>query len=230
MKAGMNGAEVRGMVFEGLASCDVECNMILVALAGQEKHFHPLYDARYRAERGRWAKLVIGARYAEMIVSSTIMAKIAVAPTKEEQRVHSALQRATVEYADLYRCGMSEARIYSEVGERFMGIEQETGLQGFGKSAYFHHLGGPTSPFGNRDYLIEAGGTRQMFQWMQFAINPCDVLHFTKVELQGVVTPEGAPVILDGSRFVPKNLELFSEIHAKAGTVAAVANVVETTA
>ena len=55
---GMNGAEVRGLVFRNLAVHNVESNLILVALAGQEKHFHPLYSSRYRTERGCWVKLV----------------------------------------------------------------------------------------------------------------------------------------------------------------------------
>ena len=227
LKVGMNGAKVRGMVFSGLASRDVECNLILVALAGQEKHFHPLYDSRYRAERGGWVKLVTGTRYAELIVSATVMAKIASSPSKEEELVYAALQRGVVEYADLYRNGMSESDIHKEVGERFLKIEREAGLRGFQPSAYFHHLGGPTSPLGNRDYILEAGGARGMFPWMQFAINPCDVLQHTKAELQGIVMPEGAPLMLDGSRFVPKDLGLFSEIRARGGTVAMVANVIE---
>jgi Xaa-Pro aminopeptidase len=227
LEAGMNGAEVRGRVFHNLASRDVECNLILVALAGQEKHFHPLYNSRYRAERGSWVKLVAGARYAELIVSVTAMAKIAASPKKEESQVYAALQRGTVEYADLYRNGMSEADIYTKVGERFMRIERETGLKGFQPSAYFHHMGGPTSPLGNRDYLIEPSGTHLMFPWMQFAINPCDVLQYTKIELQGIVMPEGAPHVLDGSRFVPKDLGLFSEFRTQGGTVAMVANPIE---
>jgi hypothetical protein len=227
LKVGLNGAEVRGMVFSGLASQDVECNLILVALAGQEKHFHPLYDSRYRTERGCWVKLVAGARYAELIVSVTAMAKIASSPSTKESRVYAALQMGAVEYADLYRSGMSESDIYTQVGARFMRIERETELKGFQPSAYFHHMGGPTSPLGNRDYLLEPGGTRRMFPWMQFAINPCDVLQYTKVELQGIVMPEGAPLMQDGSPFVSKDLGLFSEIRAQEGTVATVANVIE---
>jgi Xaa-Pro aminopeptidase len=226
LEVGMNGAEVRGRVFSGLASRDVECNLILVALAGQEKHFHPLYDARYRVERGGWVKLVTGTRYAEAIVSATVMVKVGCPPSKEESRVYAALQRGVVEYADLYRNGMSESQIHKEVGERFARIERETGLGGFQASAYFHHLGGPTSPLGNRDYILEAGGTRSMFPWMQFAINPCDVLQHTKAELQGIVMPDGAPLMLDGSRFVPKDLGMFSEVRAQGGTVAMVPNVI----
>jgi hypothetical protein len=65
-----------------------------------------------------------------------------------------------------------------------------------------------------------------MFPWMQFAINPCDTLQYTKVELQGIVMPEGAPLMLDGSRFVPNDLALFSEFRAEGATVAKVANVI----
>jgi hypothetical protein len=229
IKVGMNGAMVRGMVFGGLASRDVECNLILVALAGQERHFHPLYDSRYRAARGCWVKLVTGTRYAELIVSATVMVKIASSLSREEHRVYAALQRGVVEYADLYRNGADESHIHDEVGKRFAKIERETGLTGFQASAYSHHLGGPTSPLGNRDYILEAGGTRTMFPWMQFAINPCDVLQQTKAEIQGIVMPEGAPLILDGSRFVPKDLGLFSEIRSEGGTAAMVANVIEAT-
>ena len=227
LKVGMNGAEVRGMVFKGLALQDVETNLIMVALAGQEKHFHPIYSSRYRTERGSWVKIVTGARYAELIASVTAMAKIAASPTNEEARVYAALQRGSVEYADLYRNGMSESDIYTQVGERFMRIERETGLRGFHPSAYFHHMGGPTSPLGNRDYLLQAGGSQRMFPWMQFAINPCDVLKYTKVELQGLVMLENAPLMLDGSRFIPEDLGLFTEIRSQGGTVASVANVIE---
>ena len=115
---------------------------------------------------------------------------------------------------------------YAAVGDRFLRIEKETGLEGFGQSAYFHHMGGPTSPLGNRDYLLEKGGTRRILPWIQFAINPCDTMQLTKVELQGVVMPEGAPRMLDGSLFVPPELELFSEIRVEGGTTTRVANII----
>jgi hypothetical protein len=224
---GMNGAEVRGELFRNLAEQDIECNLILVALAGQERHFHPLYNSRYHTERGCWVKLVAGTRFAELIASTTAMVKIASSPTKEEARVYAALQRGAVEYADLYRSGSKESEIYAEVGKRFAMIESETGLKGFQPSAYFHHMGGPTSPMGNRDYLLEAGGGHTLHPWIQFAINPCDVLQYTKVELQGIIMPEGPPRMLDGSIFVPSVLGLFSEVRAGERTIARVANVVE---
>jgi len=229
LRAGMHGAEVRGQVFHSLASRDVESNLILVALIGQEKHLHSLYSSRYLTERGCWVKLVVGGRYAEIIVSTTAMIRIGSPPSRAEARVYAALQRACVEYADLYREGKSEAEIFTGVGERFKEVENDTGLKGFHRSAYLHHLGGPTSPLGNRDYIIDPQGSRRMFPWMQFAINPCETFYDTKVELQGIVMPEGTPHMLDGSRFVPKNLGLFTEIRARGGTAAMVANIVTAT-
>ncbi|MGA2378783.1 MAG: hypothetical protein ABSG85_05695, partial [Spirochaetia bacterium] len=94
----------------------------------------------------------------------------------------------------------SESEIYRGAGAKFAEIENGHGLKGFQPSAYNHHMGGPTSPLGNRDYLLQEAGSRVMFPWMQFAFNPCDVLQFTKVELPGIVMPEGPPRLLDGSR------------------------------
>jgi hypothetical protein len=227
LETGMRGAAVRGMVFQSLAEHDVECNMILVALPGQEKHLHPLYSSQYRVENGGWVKLVAGGRYGELIVSVTTMAMVGRPLSDGETRVYSALQQATVEYADQFRSGASEADIYRGAGAKFTEIENARGLKGFGRSAYNHHMGGPTSPLGNRDYLLQEAGSRIMFPWMQFAINPCDVLQDTKVELQGIVMPEGPPRLLDGSRFLPKDLGLFTPFRASGGTTGQVANVVE---
>ncbi len=227
LQPGTTGAAVKGLVLQSLAARDVECNLILVALAGQEKHLHPLYSSDYRVDQGCWVKLVAGGRYAELIASVTVMAKIGSRLSAEEKGIYNALQQGAVEYADLYRRGAVESDIYREVGARFAEVEKKHGLQGFQASAYHHHLGGPISPLGNRDYLLEEGGTRSMFPWMQFAINPCEVLRNTKVELQGIVMPDGAPLVLDGSRFVPRNLGFFSEFRASGGTVASVSNDVE---
>lgn len=227
LEAGMTGATVRGIVFQSLAEHDVECNMILVALAGQEKHLHPLYSSQYHIENGGWVKLVAGGRYAELIVSITVMAMVGRLLSDGETRIYSALQQAALEYADLFRNGASEADVYRGAGAKFAEIQNARRLKGFQPSAYNHHMGGPTSPLGNRDYLLQEAGSRVMFPWMQFAINPCDVLQFTKVELQGIVMPEGPPRILDGSRFVPKDLGLFTPLHASGGTAGQVANVVQ---
>ncbi len=227
LEPGMNGAHVRGLMLRNLSLRDIENNLALVALAGQEGHFHPLYNARYRVENGCWVKLVGGCRYAELIVSITVMALIGRRPSPRESAVYAALQQGAAEYADLFRAGAGESQIYAEVGERFQRIEDRTGLRGFQPSAYFHHMGGPTSPLGNRDYLLERTGTHRAFPRMQFAINPCDVLQKTKVELQGIVMPGGGPPrMLDGFRFAPQDAGLFTALHASGGTEANVSNVV----
>jgi Xaa-Pro aminopeptidase len=226
LQAGMNGAQVRGLIFRNLAERDIECNLILVALAGQEKHYHPLYNSRYKLENGCWVKLVAGSRYAEHIVSATAMVRYGGRISPEEARIYAALQEGAMEYADLFRSGAIEADIHREVGARFIEVEKKRGLRGFGPSAYFHHMGGPTSPIGNRDFLIDPNGVRRMFPWMQFAINPVDVFQSTKVEMQGIVQPTGAPHILDGFRFTPPERDVYTEVRVKGGASGKVANLV----
>jgi hypothetical protein len=226
LAVGMDGEAVRGEVARSLAEHRLDHNLILVALAGQERHLHPLPDARYRAERDGWAKLVVGARYAELIVSATVQVKLGRAPSPEARGAYAALQRAAVEYADCYRAGAVEGEIYAELGRRFKRVAEETGTAAIAESAYLHHPGGPCSPLGNRDYLLAAGGTRTMLPWTQFAINPVEALADTKVELQGVVMPEGAPLVLDCSARVPKGSMSFSQVTAAAGTRAMVADII----
>ena len=91
LEPGMTGAALKGMVFHSLAAREVECNLILVALAGQEKHLHPLYSSDYRVEEGCWVKLVAGGRYSELIASVTVMAKVGGRLTSEEICIYSAL-------------------------------------------------------------------------------------------------------------------------------------------
>jgi Xaa-Pro aminopeptidase len=203
LEPGMNGSQVRGIVIQNLARQDIECNLMMPALAGQEKHFHPLYNSRYRIADDGWIKLVVGSRYSELIFSATLMARFGAPISREERRLYAALQEAAVEYAGLYRSGAVESDLHREAGTRFMAIERKHGIAGFHSSACFHHMGGPTSPLGNRDYLIEAGGTRRMFPWMQFAINPVDVFQSLKVELQGITMPEGAPRMLKSGELHP---------------------------
>ena len=227
LQPGMNGAEVRALLLYNLLRRDVDCNLVLVALAGQENHYHPLWDARYRLEKDCWVKLVAGGRYAEMIVSATIMVRFGSRAPDEARRAYRALQEAAVEYADCYRNGAVEGDIYQEIGRRFDRVGQTHDIPGFGESAYAHHTGGPTSPIGNRDHLIEKGGRRAVFPWMQFAINPVEVLFNTKVEAQGIVLPEGAPHMLDGSLFTPPELMSFREVVSVNGTRAKIAEVIE---
>lgn len=198
LKVGQDGLTVRGMILLELARLGVDANLVLVALSGQEDHLHPIASRAYRVEKGRWMKLVVGARYAEHIVSQTLMVKLGGAAAAREVEVYRALQQAAVEYADLYREGAVERDIYTGMIERFRLVEKETGLKGFAKSATLHHPGGGTSPLGNRDRMIDPVGRRIFESWTQFAVNPVDTLCGMKVEIQGMVKPSGAaPLILD---------------------------------
>jgi hypothetical protein len=197
-KEGMDGLTVRGMVLNNLARHGIDANLVLIALAGQETHLHPIASAQYRIQKGWWIKLVIGARYAEHIVSQTLMVKPGGKISERETEVYHALQQAALEVADLYREGAPESDIYQGMIDRFEQVEKESGLKGFAKSATLHHPGGGTSPLGNRDRMIDPSGTRVCEPWTQFAINPVDALLGLKVELQGVIQPDGAPpLILD---------------------------------
>ncbi len=218
IEPGMNGAEVRARTLSNLLSHDIDCNLVLVALKGQEAHLHPLWDARYRIEKECWVKLVSASRLADMIVSTTVMVKFGSRLTTEMLASYHALQEGAMEYADCYRAGASESELYTELGRRFAGLEKKHGIPGLGASAYAHHLGGPTSPIGNRDYIIEKGGTRRMFPWMQFAINPVENRFLTKVEVQGIVQEQGPPHMLDITRFTPAGLLEFREVVSAGGT------------
>ena len=53
-----------------------------------------------------------------------------------------------------------------------------------------------------------------MFPWMQSSVNPLEVPRNAKVELQGLVLPEGPLLVLDGS------LEIEEERRGFGGTTA----------
>ncbi len=220
---GQNGEQVHDLLRRNFADFGVESNMFLVALKGQESHLHPLYDARYKVPAKGWVKLVTAGRLADVIVSETLMVKFGKI-TAKEQAAHSALQEAALEYADLYRNGMNERAIYEGCGEAFALIEKKHGLKGFAKSAYLHHLGGPTSPLGNRDYCLSPANRADVFAGMSFAINPVECLFGTKVEVQGVVTESGAPYMLDFSKMTDPKLATFRPVVSANGTRALMPN------
>jgi hypothetical protein len=226
IEPGMDGEEVQAFVRGRLSRRRIESNLVLVAVGGQEGHLHPLYDRTFRIEPDCMAKLVVGARFAELIVSASVMVGFGRSPDERQLLAYRALQQGAIEYADCYRAGAVEAELYEEIGRRFARIEKKLGLPGFADSAYAHHLGGPTSPLGNRDYLIEEGGLRTVFPWMQFAVNPVEVLFNAKVELQGLVLPEGPPLILDGSARVEAERLGFSRLTGSGGTSGLVADVI----
>jgi hypothetical protein len=227
IEPGMNGAEVRARALGNLFSHDIDCNLVLVALKGQEGHLHPLWDARYTIEKDCWVKLVTAARLADMIISATVMVKFGSKVSADALASYHAIQEGALEYADCYRSGAVEGTIYTELGRRFDMLEKKHGIAGFAAAAYAHHPGGPTSPIGNRDYLIQKGGTRRMFPWMQFAINPLETRFLTKVEVQGIVQPEGPPHMLDISRVTPAGMVAVRTVSSAQGTKAIVAEIVQ---
>lgn len=225
IEPGMNGVQVRQIMMNNMVDLGLETNMLLVALKKQENHLHPLYNDKYKITTNSMLKLVSAGRLGDVIVSATQMVRFGKV-TKKEEANYAALQQAVVEYADLYRNGANEHDIYLECGKRFKKIERDFGLKGFGKSAYLHHLGGPTSPMGNRDYCLNKTSSNTCFAGMSFAINPVDCLTGTKVEVQGIVNAEGAPTMLDYSLYTPEDMLTFSEVTASGGTVAKISNII----
>jgi Metallopeptidase family M24 len=216
---GMNGMEARGLLLYNLGRHNIDANLTLIALSGQEFYLHPIASANYVVEKGKWLKLVVGSRFAEHIVSQSLMVKLGGRVSEYEQTVYHALQDAAIEYADCYRVGAIEHGVYAEIIERFQKVEHKYGLKGFAKSATLHHLGGGTSPLGNRDQMLDPVGNKILSPWTQFAINPVDTLAGFKVELQGIIQPKKKPpFILKMSEFT--NGLNFRKVTAEGGTTA----------
>lgn len=226
LRPGMNGPAVHALLYANLAAQGIETNMILLALKGQQAHLHPLYGEQYKVASNCMLKLVTAGRFGDVIVSQSQMVKFGRLTAKEEA-VYAALREATVEYADLYRAGAAEKDVWAESGRRFAMVEKKHGLKGFAKSAYLHHSGGPTSPLGNRDYCIAKDSRGRCFPGMSFAINPCDAMgQGLKVEVQGVVTADGAPRMLDAGAGAPPELLPRAKVVASGGTACVVQDVI----
>lgn len=217
LNVGMNGMEVQGLMAYNLGKCGIDSNLRLVALPGQNDFLHPVASVKYQVEADKWLKLVVGSRYAELIVSQTLMVKLGGEVTEREQLIYHALQDAAVEYAGCYRAEAVEKKIYGKMIERFKAVEEKHRLKGFAGSATLHHPGGGTSPLGNRDWMLNPEGNRKYQPWTQFAINPVDALAGFKVELQGIVQDSGSPFILNMSKYT--DIE-FRKIESAEGTSA----------
>ena len=226
LRPGMNGPDVHALLYGNLAAHGLETNMILLALRGQQGHLHPLYGEQYKVAPNCMLKLVTAARFGDVIVSESQLVKFG-RLTAKETATYAALREAAVEYADLYRAGAAERDVWAESGKRFAAVEKKYGLKGFGRSAYLHHCGGPTSPLGNRDYCIDKSSSGRCFPGMSFAVNPCDALGCgLKVEIQGVVTADGAPRMLDPGTAAAPDLLPTSEVAAAGGTVCRVQDII----
>jgi len=218
---GMNGMEARGLLLQNLARCEIDANLVLIALTGQECHLHPVASSKYKIEKGTWLKLVVGSRYAEQIVSQSLMVKLGGNASEREQRVYHALQDVAVECAACYRPEKTQREIYSQMLKAFRNVERQYNLKGFAASATLHHPGGGTSPLGNRDRMLDPQSEKTFEPWAQFAINPVDSLLGFKVELQGIVAEAGQnPFLLKMSEFTGDILN-FRPVKASDGTTGA---------
>ncbi len=220
LKPDMNGLQVRALLLKNLAEENIDANLVLICLDGQQSHLHPIASANYFVKKDKWLKLVVGSRFSEHIVSQSLMVKLGGKVTEYEQRVYNALQDSAVEYADCYREGKQESEIYKEMIDRFAWVAGQYDLKEFSKSAKLHHPGGGTSPLGNRDRMLDPKSCRKLDQWTQFAINPVDILQGFKVELQGIILPgDKPPFILDMSEYCKDTIN-FREVVSQGGTVA----------
>lgn len=197
LRPGMTGWEVRSAIYEAYHNRHIEMNLVMLGLSNMQKHAHPVVEDDSIVQTGDIVKLVVGARYFDMIHSASQLVAIGREPEEQELYVHRALQEATLDYADRYRNGAVESDLYRCLGPIFQTIAEKKALVGFEKSAYLHHGGGPLSPLGSRDFVVSAQGTRGILPYAQFALNPVDALLYLKFELQGVTLPSGAPLILD---------------------------------
>jgi len=197
LRKGMTGWDVRTSVYHAYHERHLELNLVLLGLSGMERHLHPVVMDDSLVEEGSVVKLVVGARYFDMFHSASQLVKIGSDPTEKELAVHAALQETALAYADQFRTGATEGVLYDSLGPICSEVAERRGIKGFERSAYLHHPGGPLSPLGNRDFIIEKGGERRLFPFAQFSVNPVDAVVYLKCELQGVVMPAGPPTIID---------------------------------
>jgi hypothetical protein len=197
LQEGMNGEDVRNLIYSMYHERGMELNLVLIGLPGMEKHLHPVYDERKQVVKGKLIKLAVGARYCDMFHSASQMVKLDEELSGPESQAYAALRDAALAYADLYRIENDEGMMYEKMGKVFQEAARKHELPGFEKSAFLHHAGGPLSPLGNRDYTLVKGGTRRLIPYSQFAINPIDCLVYTKFEVQGMVRPGREPLIFD---------------------------------
>ncbi len=195
---GTTGWVIRGEVLKRLSEACVECNEVLVGVSGQENFLHPVVNDGYRIEAGSFAKVAIGARYYDALYSITATAKYGTPLTKYEKRSESAMMAAALGYASRFRTGTRESDLYAAVHKVFQDVEDGFQVAAFADSAYYHHLGGPLSALGNRDYLISKDGRNTIGAYHMFSINPVHRETGIKIELQGITGTDGEePRIID---------------------------------
>jgi len=204
VRPGMNGWDLRTLVYTIFHEKHLELNQVVLGLSHMESFQHPIVEDESVVEKGSFIKIVVGARYMDMLHSASQMVKIEDDISPLEMKVYEALTDFSLRYASTFTSGAIEKDIYEGIASIAKDVEKDYQLKGFSQSAYLHHLGGPLSPLGNRDFLITKGATRKILPYSQFAINPVDPIFNHKCELQGIVLPEHAPLILDEFALVEK--------------------------
>jgi|GEM_PF-761419 len=197
LKEGMTCWDVRSLIYSCCHARGIELSMVLTGLSGMEAFLHPVWDERFHIQKGTVLKLAVNARFCDMFHSATQLVTVGIPPASYQRRVHNALQDAALAYADAYRAHAAESTVYHQLDAVFRRTAEVHALPGFEQSAYLHHPGGPLSPLGSRDFILQPEGTRLLYPWAQFAVNPVDCLTYSKYELQGIILPEGPPLILD---------------------------------
>ena len=224
---GITGLQLKGRITGILNELGIEENLVLIGLERQESYLHPLARMEYSVPRKGMIKIAVGSRYADALYSGTMTIYIGEKVPENLQKNYEALRKGALEYADLYTPGAREKDIYARVYDIFTRIENDFGIPNFRESAYLHHLGGPLSGLGNRDYLVSPHGEHSVDPWRQFAVNPVDAITYTKVEIQGIVKPSGPPHILDVSRYCIDSPIGFTTTISSKGTEAQLPDILE---
>ncbi len=197
VNSGMDGWTLRSLVYESYHKRHLELNQVILALDGMSSYQHPMVEDDSVVKEGSIIKIVTGSRFFDMFHSATQLVKIDNRVTNEENYLYHALQEMAIEYAKKFIPNTSEELLYASLIPIATTIEEKYNISNFKESAHIHHAGGPLSPLGNRDFVITQNGTRKIFPYTQFSINPVDSILHLKCELQGVVIPDDSPMILD---------------------------------
>ena len=197
VEAGMNGWDIRSIVYETYHKKHIELNQVVLGLEGMEKYQHPIVQDDSIVNKRNIIKIVTGSRYIDMFHSATQLVKIDSSITNHEMSIYNALQHMCMEYASQFTSHKTEKELYASLLPIGQKIEREHGIPHFARSAHIHHAGGPISPLGNRDFVISKNGKRTLFPYTQFSINPVDSILSLKCELQGIVIPNELPIIID---------------------------------
>ena len=213
---GMNGWNLRSLVYETYHNKHIELNQVVLSLHGMHGYQHPMVQDDSLIKKGDVIKIVTGSRYYDMIHSATQLVKIDSPVSEREHTIYEALQQMSITYASQFTTNKTEKELYASLTQIAQHIEKEYNIPHFSESAHIHHAGGPISPLGNRDFVITKNGMKKLLPYAQFSINPVDSILNLKCELQGIVIPHDLPIILDEfSHITNKNEYMMVQYNGK---------------